>query len=173
MTRIIGIDPGSRVTGYGIIDYANRRVTHVSSGCINTSRGTLPERLKEIFVGVADLLVQYQPDELAIEKVFVQKNVDSALKLGQARGAAICAAVTRDIPVAEYSPNQIKQAVVGKGHAAKDQVQHMVCILLKLSEPPSNDASDALACALCHGHTRETLGRFNGEHLRIGRGRLR
>ena len=173
MGRIIGIDPGSRVTGYGIIDYVDRRLTHVASGCINTSRGALPERLKEIFTELESVLAQYQPDELAIEKVFVQKNVDSALKLGQARGAAICAAVTRNIPVAEYSPNQIKQAVVGKGHAAKDQVQHMVSILLKLEEPPSSDAADALACAICHGNTKQTLGRFNSEHLTIGRGRLR
>jgi crossover junction endodeoxyribonuclease RuvC len=173
VARIIGIDPGSRTTGYGIIDYVDRRVIHVASGCIHTSQGALPERLKEIFTGVEELLRIYQPSELAIEKVFVQKNVDSALKLGQARGAAICAAVTREISVAEYSPNQIKQAVVGKGHAAKEQVQHMITILLKLAEPPTSDAADALACALCHGHTRETLGRFNGEHLRIGRGRLK
>ena len=173
MTRIIGIDPGSRTTGYGIIDYVDRRVRHVVSGTINTSRGELPERLKEIFYGVDALLREFQPSELAIEKVFVQKNVDSALKLGQARGAAICAAVTHDLPVAEYSPNQIKQAVVGKGHATKEQVQHMVTMLLSLDEQPTNDAADGLACALCHGHTRETLGRFNAEHLRIGRGRLR
>ena len=173
MTRIIGIDPGSRTTGYGIIDYADRRISYVASGCIKTSLGELPERLKEIFQGVEALLNQHAPDELAIEKVFVQKNVDSALKLGQARGAAICAAVTRDIQVAEYAPNQIKQAVVGKGHASKEQVQHMVSMLLKLSKQPSNDAADALACAICHGNTRETLGRFNTEGLRLGRGRLR
>ncbi len=173
MTRIIGIDPGSRTTGYGIIDCAGRRITYVASGCIKTSSGELPERLKEIFLGVEVQLDRYAPHELAIEKVFVQKNVDSALKLGQARGAAICAAVKRDLRVSEYAPNQIKQAVVGKGHASKEQVQHMVSMLLNLTDQPLSDAADALACAICHGNTRETLGRFNAGNLRLGRGRLR
>jgi crossover junction endodeoxyribonuclease RuvC len=157
MIRILGIDPGSRVTGFGVIDVAGSRVTYVASGCVRTADGSLPERLKTIFEGISEVVRSYQPLEMAIENVFMQKNAASALKLGQARGAAICAVVTQAIDVHEYSPTQIKQAVVGRGHADKTQVQHMVTALLKLPEIPQADAADALACAICHSNTRQSL----------------
>jgi len=157
MIRILGIDPGSRVTGFGVIDVSGARVSYVASGCVRTTDGTLPERLKTIYEGVAEVVRSYQPLEMAIENVFMQKNAASALKLGQARGAAICAVITQAVDVHEYSPTQIKQAVVGRGHADKVQVQHMVTALLKLPEPPQADAADALACALCHSNTRQSL----------------
>jgi crossover junction endodeoxyribonuclease RuvC len=157
MIRILGIDPGSRVTGFGVIDVAGNRVTYVASGCVRTADGSLPERLKTIFEGISEVVRSYQPLEMAIENVFMQKNAASALKLGQARGAAICAVVTQAIDVHEYSPTQIKQAVVGRGHADKAQVQHMVTALLKLPEIPQADAADALACAICHSNTRQSL----------------
>jgi len=157
MIRILGIDPGSRVTGFGVIDVAGNRVTYVASGCVRTADGSLPERLKTIYEGISEVVRSYQPLEMAIENVFMQKNAASALKLGQARGAAICAVVTQAIDVHEYSPTQIKQAVVGRGHADKAQVQHMVTALLKLPETPQADAADALACALCHSNTRQSL----------------
>src|SRR3569832_926356 len=119
-----------------------------------------PERLRAIFDGLSRLVAEYRPNEVAIEKVFVQRNVDSALKLGQARGAALCAVMNQALPVAEYAPTQIMQALVGRGGATKEQVQHMVRTLLQLSATPPADAADALACALCHGHTRETLTRL-------------
>ena len=157
MIRILGIDPGSRVTGFGVIDVAGNRVTYVASGCVRTADGSLPERLKTIYEGISEVVRSYQPLEMAIENVFMQKNAASALKLGQARGAAICAVVTQAIDVHEYSPTQIKQAVVGRGHADKAQVQHMVTALLKLPEIPQADAADALACAICHSNTRQSL----------------
>ena len=152
MTRILGIDPGSRRTGFGIIDLDGRDGHYVTSGCIRVKGADLPTKLGIIFNGVSQLLDSHQPDMLSVERVFMHRNADSALKLGQARGAAICAAVARNLPVAEYSPNEIKLAVVGHGHAAKEQVQHMVRILLSLPGSPSEDAADALAAALCHGH---------------------
>jgi len=157
MTRILGIDPGSRITGYGVIEVQGRRTVYLASGCVRVDDENFPERLRTIFEGVGEVVARYQPTEIAIEKVFVQRNVDSALKLGQARGAAICAVVSRSLPVAEYSPAQIKQALVGRGAAAKEQVQHMVKTLLQLIETPPADAADALACALCHSHIRQTL----------------
>jgi len=157
MTRILGIDPGSRVTGFGVIDVTGSRVVYVASGCVRTADGSLPERLKTIYEGIYEVVGHYRPDEMAIENVFMQRNVASALKLGQARGAAICAVVTQSIDVHEYSATQIKQAVVGRGHADKAQVQHMITALLKLSETPQSDAADALACALCHSNTRQSL----------------
>ncbi len=160
MIRIIGIDPGSRVTGYGVIELRNGRIHYLTSGAIRASGAAFPDRLREIFEGIGGIVETFSPIELAIEKVFVQRNVDSALKLGQARGAAICAAVMHSLSVYEYSPNQIKQAVVGRGHAAKEQVQHMVKILLSLSEIPQSDEADALACALCHTQIRTTLDRI-------------
>ncbi len=157
MIRILGIDPGSRITGFGVIDVSGSRVSYVASGCVRTADGSLPERLKTIYEGIFEVVRCYQPLEMAIENVFMQKNAASALKLGQARGAAICAVVTQAIDVHEYSPTQIKQAVVGRGHADKTQVQHMVTALLKLPETPQADAADALACALCHSNTRQSL----------------
>lgn len=160
MLRILGIDPGSRITGYGVIEVAGGRASHVASGCIRTEGRHLPERLKVIFEEISTIVATYAPQEMAVEQVFVHKNVDSALKLGQARGAAICAGVVRNLTVAEYTPREIKQAIVGTGGAAKEQIQHMVTRLLKLSEPPQADAADALAVALCHSHVRQTLARM-------------
>ena len=160
MTRILGIDPGSRVTGYGIIDQAGQQISYVASGCIRTSGDALAERLGIIFAGVNTIIQQYLPDEMAIERVFMNKNADSALKLGQARGAAICASVHREVPVDEYAAREIKQAVVGNGGATKEQVQHMICVLLSLQKAPPSDAADALGVAVCHGHQRETRNRM-------------
>ena len=160
MTRILGIDPGSRMTGYGLIEVEGRRTVYLASGCVRVDDEEFPERLRTIFAGIGEVVDKYRPTEIAIEKVFVQRNVDSALKLGQARGAAICAVVSRALSVAEYSPAQIKQALVGRGAAAKEQVQHMVKTLLHLAESPQADAADALACALCHSHIRQTMSRL-------------
>lgn len=152
--RILGIDPGSVITGYGIIENRGRQLVHVHSGRIQAGRGAFPERLWRIHSGIAELVSSYQPDEVAVEKVFVSRNVDSALKLGQARGAAICGAFGPDLPVAEYAAGEIKQAVVGGGRAAKEQVQHMVAMLLSLRGRLQEDQADALAVAICHAHMR-------------------
>lgn len=162
MIRILGIDPGSRVTGYGVIDIDINRTQYVASGCIRLTKGSIPERLEQIFTHVLEVVSTYQPQHLAIEKVFVHKNVDSALKLGQARGAAICACVNRAMPVSEYTPREIKQAIVGKGAASKHQVQHMIQSILSLSDHPAEDAADALAVAICHGHSHMSVARFSG-----------
>ncbi len=157
----MGIDPGSRITGYGLIDMDGSRSHHVASGCIQTgSDRPLPERLKTIYESITELVRRYQPDEVAAEQVFMHRNPDSALKLGQARGAALCAVVMAGLPVSEYAARAIKQAVVGSGAADKAQVQHMVSLLLSLSALPPPDAADALAVALCHGHSRQTLNRL-------------
>ena len=160
MIRILGIDPGSRVTGYGVIDQSGQRISYVASGCIRTQGGALADRLGIIFAGVREIIEEYTPHEMAIERVFMNKNADSALKLGQARGAAICASVHSDVPVDEYAAREIKQAVVGKGGASKEQVQHMICVLLSLPATPSADAADALGVAVCHGHQRATRRRM-------------
>jgi len=154
MIRILGIDPGTRITGYGIIDSDGHRNIHVESGCIRLANTSHPERLKIIFNSIRELIALHAPQELAVEEVFVHNNAAAALKLGQARGAAISACVVDDLPVGEYSPRSIKQAVVGSGKADKNQVQHMVRVLLNLAEAPQADAADALAVALCHGHQR-------------------
>jgi len=159
MTRILGIDPGSRITGYGIIELRDARPVYLTSGCIRVSSGPLAGRLHEIFSGVRAIVEEFTPTEAAIESVFMHRNADSALKLGQARGVAICAMVDAALAVSEYSPTQIKQAVVGRGNAAKEQVQHMVRALLGLPGAPQADAADALAAALCHVHTAQTAGR--------------
>jgi crossover junction endodeoxyribonuclease RuvC len=158
--RILGIDPGSRFTGFGIIEVAGGRTTPVHQGVIKAGTGEFPERLGIIFSGVSELIDEFQPDEVAIETVFVSKNASSALKLGQARGAAMCAAISKDLPVAEYSPRSVKQAIVGRGGADKVQVQHMVTVLLELKEKLAEDAADALAVALCHQHTQQTMERM-------------
>ena len=160
MVRILGIDPGSRITGFGIIEIEQGRISYVTSGCVRVTGQSFPLRLKEVFDGVRQISQHYRPDCMAIEKVFVHRNVDSALKLGQARGAAICAVLEKELPVHEYAPTEIKQAVVGKGRASKEQVQHMVTVLLKLPGTPQADAADALAVALCHAHTNSTLSRL-------------
>ncbi len=166
--RILGIDPGSRITGFGIIDLSGSKTTYVDSGCVRVRAESLPERLREIFEGIAEIVNTYAPTEMAIEKVFMHRNPDSALKLGQARGAAICAALTRDLRVNEYTPAEIKQATVGRGNAAKTQVAHMVRVLLELPGEPQADAADALAVALCHAHTGQTL-----THIPAARARRR
>jgi len=152
MTRILGIDPGSRKTGFGIIEIDGQKVKHVINGRLMVGDGDFPERLGLIFTGLTDIIERYQPDMMAIEKVFLHKNADSALKLGQARGAAICAGVSQNLTVHEYSATQIKKAVVGNGHAKKDQVQYMMSVILSLSEPLKEDAADALACAMTHAN---------------------
>lgn len=173
MAIILGIDPGSRVTGYGVIRQVGAKSEYLGSGCIRLKAEELSMRLNQIFNGVTEVINQFQPDYFAIEQVFMAKNPDSALKLGQARGAAIVAATQFDLPVSEYSARQIKQSVVGKGGADKSQVQHMVMHLLKLSTSPQSDAADALAVALCHNHTQQSLVRMAGQAKKIVRGRLR
>ena len=162
MTRILGIDPGSRITGFGIIELSNKKLSYVESGCIRAGDGDFAGRLKTIFDGVREIVEIYGPTEVAIEQVFMHRNPDSALKLGQARGAAICAVMAMGLNINEYTPSEIKKATVGKGNAAKDQVQHMVQALLKLPGMPQADAADALAVALCHNHTSQTLSHLEG-----------
>ncbi len=154
MTRILGIDPGSRITGYGVIDLAGARTIHVASGSIQAGSTGLAQRLNAIFEGVSAVIREHGPEELAVELVFMHRNADSALKLGQARGAAVVAGARHGLPVFEFTPAEVKQAVVGRGNADKAQVQHMVKVLLNLAQVPGRDAADALAVALCHGHTR-------------------
>jgi len=163
MPRILGIDPGSRKTGFGIIELEGRKIKHIVNGRLMVGDGDFPDRLRQIFEGLTDIIERYQPDMMAIEKVFLHKNADSALKLGQARGAAICAGVSRNLSVAEYSATQIKKAVVGNGHAKKDQVQYMMSIILSLSEPLEEDAADALACAVTHANFANVGGSKNSK----------
>jgi crossover junction endodeoxyribonuclease RuvC len=152
--RILGIDPGSRFTGFGIITVLrNGKLGYVASGCIRIPKGSLAERLKVILEGVGEVIDTHSPEVLSIEKVFMARNADSALKLGQARGAALCAALQHNLPVNEYTALQIKRAVVGTGRGDKKQVQHMVTALLGLSGIPQADAADALAAAICHANT--------------------
>ena len=169
--RILGIDPGSRLTGFGIISVLrNGKLGYIASGCVRTPKGDLADRLKVIFDGVDEVIRTHQPELIAIEKVFVARNADSALKLGQARGAALCAALQHDLPVTEYTALQIKRAVVGSGRGEKKQVQHMVTALLGLSGVPQADAADALAAAICHAHTaygQRSLARGMGR--KVGR----
>lgn len=173
MAIILGIDPGSRITGYGVIKQVGSKYEYLGSGCIRLQSKTLPERLQQIHTGVTQIIQQFNPSLFAIEQVFMARNPDSALKLGQARGAAIVAATNQNLPVAEYSARQIKQAVVGKGSADKAQVQHMVTHLLKLPATPQADAADALAVALCHSHTQQSLIKMAGQASKTVRGRLR
>ncbi len=162
MIKILGIDPGSINTGYGIIESKGNYNKHIKNGVIKIKAKTLAEKLKIINSEITTIIETFKPDEIAIEKVFMHRNADSALKLGQARGAAITACAVNDIPLFEYSANQVKQACVGKGHATKEQVQHMIKILLCLEENPLTDAADALAIALCHANSRESLLRMQG-----------
>ena len=173
MTLILGIDPGSRITGYGVVRHTPRGCEYVASGCIRTGAGELPERLQIVFRGVREVIQQYGPVTMGIERVFMARNADSALKLGQARGAAIVAAVEAGLDVAEYSATQVKQAVAGTGGANKEQVQMMVMHLLKLTQKPQIDASDALAIAMCHAHTRSSLVPHGLATARRRGGRLR
>lgn len=151
--RILGIDPGLGLTGYGVIEKDGATIAYVASGRIRTNeRAPLAERLSTILQGLAEVVEHFHPAQAAVEHIFVNVNPRSTLLLGQARGAAICAAVTAGLPVAEYTALQVKQAVVGQGHATKEQVQEMVKRLLRLSAHPATDAADALACAICHAH---------------------
>jgi crossover junction endodeoxyribonuclease RuvC len=151
--RILGLDPGSRRTGFGVIECRGQDLRCVTHGCCNVAAAAPAARLRLIFEGLQRLLAEYAPAEVAVERVFVSRNVDSALKLGQARGAALCA-IPSAVPVFEYAPRAIKQAVVGSGNAEKFQVAHMVRALLSLTEYPGADAADALAVAVCHAHAR-------------------
>jgi crossover junction endodeoxyribonuclease RuvC len=171
-TRILGIDPGLRITGFGVLDKSGHKLAYVTSGCIKTLQGTLASRLKTILDGLAEVIGECRPEQIALEKVFVNMNPQSTLLLGQARGTAICAAVMHDLPVAEYTALQVKQAVVGNGHARKEQVQEMVKRLLSLAGAPSPDAADALACAICHAHGGQGLGMLPTAGYRMRNGRL-
>jgi crossover junction endodeoxyribonuclease RuvC len=170
--RILGIDPGLRITGFGLLERNGQQLRYVTSGVVRTPDGDLPERLKAILDSLVAVICEHAPDQVAVEKVFVNVNPQSTLLLGQARGAAICAAVSKNLPVAEYTALQVKQSVVGNGHAAKEQVQDMVRRLLALPGDPSADAADALACAICHAHGGQGLGRLATAGYRMRNGRL-
>jgi len=170
--RILGIDPGLRITGFGIIEKSGSKLAYVASGCIKSGDAGLPDRLKIILENLREIIAQHQPHQIALEKVFVNVNPASTLALGQARGTAICAAVDAGLPVAEYTALQVKQAVVGNGHAKKEQVQERVKRLLGRDGAPSGDAADALACAICHAHGGQGLGAIATSGFRVKRGRL-
>jgi len=177
--KILGIDPGLRTTGFGVIDKQGNKLAYIASGTIKTPDADLPQRLKTIFAGVAEIVATYAPDCASIEKVFVNVNPQSTLLLGQARGAAICALVNASLPVAEYTALQLKQAVVGHGKAHKSQVQEMVQRLLLLPGLPSSDAADALGVAICHAHSGDSLAALSAlapalakRGLRVRGGRL-
>lgn len=172
MALILGIDPGSRITGFGIVEERDGGLVYVTSGCIRLGGGPFPGRLKQIFDSLSELIAKYQPQELSIEQVFMARNPDSALKLGQARGAAIVAAVHAGLEVHEYTARQVKQSVVGTGAADKAQVQHMVTQLLGLSGTPQEDAADALANAMCHAHSKGLKEQIGGA-LGLRGGRIR
>lgn len=169
--RILGIDPGLRNTGFGVIDgVSNSTATYVASGVIQTAASdSLASRIKTILTGINEIISEYKPDLVSIEKVFVNVNPQSTLLLGQARGAAIAACVLADLPVSEYTALQVKQAVVGYGHAEKEQIQRMVVHFLKLSGTPQADAADALACALAHLHYAHLGAVFNMTSVKNGR----
>ena len=157
------------MTGFGIVEFSNNQLLYVASGCVKSGAGDLATRLKAILEGLNQVIAAHAPGVVAVEKVFVNANPQSTLALGQARGTAICAAVIAGLPVSEYTALQVKQSVVGNGHAAKEQVQHMVKRLLSLPGDPAPDAADALACAICHAHGHR-LGMHSG--LRMKKGRL-
>jgi len=168
--RILGIDPGSRATGYGLIDQQGNRLSHLDNGAIITqSPSPLADRLEQIYNKLEELITQFQPDAVAVEQVFVAKNPASALKLGHARGVALLAGVKAGLPVAEYSALQVKNAVVGYGRAAKSQVQQMTRTLLNLPEIAQEDAADALAVAICHAHSHQLTARIALQPSRGGR----
>ncbi|RJG02226.1 crossover junction endodeoxyribonuclease RuvC [Noviherbaspirillum sedimenti] len=177
--KILGIDPGLRITGFGVIHKQGNQLTYIASGTIRTPDGDLPQRLKTILTSLGEVVQTYRPDCAAIEKVFVNVNPQSTLLLGQARGAAICALVAADLMVAEYTALQVKKAVVGHGKAQKTQVQEMVQRLLKLPGAPGPDAADALGVAICHANNSDVLGILGGlapalakRGLRVRGGRL-
>jgi crossover junction endodeoxyribonuclease RuvC len=179
MTIILGIDPGSRITGYGIIKVEGSRQHYLSSGCVRVEQKSHANRLKQIFLDLQEVIQTYQPDEASIEQIFFHRNPATALKLGQARGVAMAVTALAEISITEYSARQIKQSVVGYGAAKKDQVQHMVCKLLNLTGQPQADAADALAVALCHATSRKNFLKLNEQsnntlvQRRFRRGRMR
>jgi len=162
MAIILGIDPGSRVTGYGLINSVGNKLEYIASGVIRTESKSFPQRLHTIFAELNTLIELHCPQEAAVEEVFMGRNASSALKLGQARGSAIVACLSHELEVAEYSARQVKQAVVGTGAADKAQVQHMVKALLRISDTLAEDAADALGVAICHANTRASLVRMAG-----------
>ena len=170
--RILGIDPGLRVTGYGLIEARGNRLCYLASGCVRAGAGSLPTRLGVIARDLAHLIAEMQPTEVAVEKVFVNVNPNTTLLLGQARGAAIAAAVLAGLPVTEYTAGQVKQAVVGGGRAKKVQVQAMVMRLLALPGCPQADAADALAAAICHAHAATGIGALSRGRYRVRASRL-
>lgn len=171
--RILGIDPGSRITGFGVIDVIGRQHIYVASGCIKTPpKAVLSERIAVLFEHITEVIDTYQPTVSAIEQVFVNVNPAATLMLGQARGACIAALVNRQLPVHEYTALQVKQAVVGQGKAAKEQVQHMIVQMLHLNGTPSSDAADALAVALTHVLRNHNLAAQFGKGLQVKRGRF-
>jgi len=171
--RILGIDPGLGITGYGVVEKSGSQLVYVASGRIRSNpAGSLAERLSTILDGLAEVIESYRPAEAVVEKVFVNVNPQSTLLLGQARGAAICAAVLARLPVSEYTALQVKQAVVGVGNARKEQVQDMVRRLLDLPGAPGADAADALACAICHAHAGLGLGAISTRGRRVRGGRI-
>ncbi len=173
VVRILGIDPGLRITGFGVIETGPRGLAYIASGRVRSpDTGGLPERLKVLLSGLQEVIAVHQPANVAIEKVFVNVNPQSTLALGQARGAAICAAVLANLPVAEYTALQIKKAVVGRGHAEKTQVQEMIRRLLGLAGAPGADASDALACAICHAHAAQAASALPAGSYRVRAGRV-
>jgi crossover junction endodeoxyribonuclease RuvC len=162
MAILLGIDPGSRKCGYGFINAVGNRLEYVASGVIRVEHLEFTQRLQTLYATLRELIEQYAPDEAAIEEVFVGKSGSSALKLGQARGAAVVACTSERLEVFEYATRKVKLAVVGTGTAAKPQIQHMIKNLLKLTDSPEEDAADALSVAVCHAHTRHTLIRLAG-----------
>jgi crossover junction endodeoxyribonuclease RuvC len=172
MTVILGIDPGSRITGYGVIRLSAAKPSYLASGCIKLSKVQPGYHLKQIFEGLSEIIATYQPAEVSIEQIFMHRNPGSAIKLGEARGVAMVAATVNNLSIAEYSARQIKQSVVGYGAAKKEQVQAMVKYILSLSGTPQADAADALAVALCHAHSRGSFNQIIGRKS-IKRGRLR
>ena len=172
VVRILGIDPGLRITGFGVVEKTGEKLAYITSGTIRSGEGELPARLKIILEGLCEVIQTYSPEQVAVEKVFVNVNPQSTLLLGQARGAAISACVLQNLPVAEYTALQVKQAVVGNGHAEKQQVQEMVKRLLNLPAVPKPDSADALACAVCHAHGGQGLGKLATVGFRVRGGRL-
>lgn len=170
MHIILGIDPGSRSTGFGIIGSAGSNITHIAHGTIKVTEKAVADRLYQLYQAVVNTIVDYQPHTFAIEQVFMHRNPQSALKLGQARSAAMIAAAQYQLTVHEYSPREVKQATVGYGAASKEQVQHMVATLLKLKTKPQSDAADALAIAICHNHHHRVTSKLKMAHITAGEG---
>lgn len=166
--RILGIDPGSRMTGFGVLDFAGNQASYVTSGTVKSMDGDFPSRLRQIYESISAIVDEFAPDVVAVESVFMHKNAASALKLGQARSAALCATFSLNVEVHEYAPREIKQAITGTGSASKEQIQHMIVALLNLDCAPTPDAADALAAALCHGHQRR-IRRQLDSHGRVAR----